>query len=154
MRVGAGGATLIVRPDQWAALGSHIAPHVHTSRGTAPPFNLRPPTPHPALQVVSPHRRINAHVDARFALASPGRYVNDHFDASRLNARLDKDKGRKRARVVALRRIEAGEEVYASYGETYWRARGIDPATGGVLDGYVAPRVERALGVVRAGLSQ
>ena len=25
---------------------------------------------------------------------------------------------------------QAGEEIYASYGESYWKARGIDPETG------------------------
>lgn len=73
---------------------------------------------------------INAHVDARFALDAPGRYVNDHFDKARLNAHFEKDRVRKRARLVASRPIRRGEEVYASYGEGYWRARGIDPDTG------------------------
>ena len=73
---------------------------------------------------------LNAHLDAKFSVTAPGRYVNDHFDQSRLNARFDKDKKRRRATVVAIRRIRRGEEVYVSYGETYWRARGIDPSTG------------------------
>ena len=76
---------------------------------------------------------INAHVDARFSLNSPGRYANDHFDKSRLNARFEKDKSRRRAVLVATRPIRRGEEIYASYGETYWRARGIDPETGRML---------------------
>ena len=66
---------------------------------------------------------INVHVDARFALNSPARYVNDNFDTSALNARFDKLKAQRRARLVATRPIKAGEEVYASYGEAYWRAR-------------------------------
>ena len=74
--------------------------------------------------------RINAHVDARFAVNSPGRYVNDNFDPRALNARFDKIKPERRARLVATREIRAGEEIYASYGAAYWRARGIDPATG------------------------
>jgi hypothetical protein len=73
---------------------------------------------------------INAHVDARFAMDSSARYVNDHFDAGMLNARFEKDKAARRAKLFATRAIRKGEEVYASYGETYWRARGVDPATG------------------------
>ena len=75
-------------------------------------------------------RRINAHVDARFALDSPGRYTNDHFDPRMLNARFEKNKAARRAKLIATRAIHKGEEVYAAYGETYWRARRIDPATG------------------------
>ena len=75
-------------------------------------------------------RRINAHVDARFALTSPGRYVNDNFDPRALNARFDKNKVERRARLVATREIRAGEEIYAPYGAAYWRARGFDPDTG------------------------
>ena len=73
---------------------------------------------------------INAHVDARFALDAPARYVNDHFDKSQLNAEFHKDKSKKRALLVATRAIKRGEEIYASYGESYWTSRGIDPATG------------------------
>ena len=76
---------------------------------------------------------INAHVDARFALSAEGRYVNDNFDKSQLNAEFEKDKVARTARVIAMRAIRAGEEIYASYGETYWRARGVDPDTGGPL---------------------
>ena len=68
----------------------------------------------------------NAHVDARDAFAMPGRYVNDSFDASRLNARFDKSKATRSARVVALRDIGEGEEIFASYGRSYWTARGFD----------------------------
>ena len=68
----------------------------------------------------------NAHVDARDAFAMPGRYVNDSFDASRLNARFDKSRKTRSARVVALRDIEEGEEIFASYGRSYWTARGFD----------------------------
>ena len=68
----------------------------------------------------------NAHVDARNAFAMPGRYVNDSFDPTRLNARFDKSKATRSARVVALRDIEEGEEIFASYGRSYWTARGFD----------------------------
>ena len=68
----------------------------------------------------------NAHVDASKAFAMPGRYVNDSFDASRLNARFDKSRKTRSARVVALRDIGEGEEIFASYGRSYWTARGFD----------------------------
>ena len=68
----------------------------------------------------------NAHVDASKAFAMPGRYVNDSFDASRLNARFYKSKATRSARVVALRDIGEGEEIFASYGRSYWSARGFD----------------------------
>ena len=68
----------------------------------------------------------NAHVDASKAFAMPGRYVNDSFDASRLNARFYKSKATRSARVVALRDIGEGEEIFASYGRSYWTARGFD----------------------------
>mmetsp|Transcript_7304 Transcript_7304/g.23262 ORF Transcript_7304/g.23262 Transcript_7304/m.23262 type:complete len:175 (-) Transcript_7304:420-944(-) len=73
---------------------------------------------------------INAHVDARFALGSAARYVNDHFDSAKRNAHFIKDKRAKRAKLVAMRPIARGEEVYASYGESYWRARGIEYQAG------------------------
>ena len=68
----------------------------------------------------------NAHVDASKAFAMPGRYVNDAFDAGRPNARFDKSKATRSARVVALRAIGEGEESFASYGRSYWSARGFD----------------------------
>ena len=76
---------------------------------------------------------INSHVDARFALDAPARYVNDNFDKSKLNAEFEKDKAAKRAKLVATRAIRRGEEIYASYGESYWSSRGIDPTTGALL---------------------
>ncbi|KAL1511920.1 hypothetical protein AB1Y20_005201 [Prymnesium parvum] len=76
---------------------------------------------------------VNTHVDARFAMSSEGRYVNDNFDPACLNAKFVKDKAEKKAQLVATRTIRKGEEIYASYGEHYWRARGIDPRTGGPL---------------------
>ena len=57
-------------------------------------------------------------------------YVNDHFDTSKLNARFEKDRQRRVATLIATRDIRCGEEIYASYGESYWRARGVDPETG------------------------
>ena len=68
----------------------------------------------------------NAHVDASKAFAMPGRYVNDAFDPGRLNARFDKSRKTRSARVVALRDIVEGEEIFAAYGRSYWTARGFD----------------------------
>ena len=73
---------------------------------------------------------LNAYVDASAAVDCSGRYINDNFNKERINARFDRDRRARRARVVALRRIAAGEEIYASYGEDYWRPRGINPVTG------------------------
>ena len=67
---------------------------------------------------------LNAHVDARFALNAPGRYVNDNNDESQLNARFEKDRDLRVATLIATRAIRRGEEIFASYGESYWRARG------------------------------
>ena len=57
-----------------------------------------------------------------FFFLSP-RYINDHADCSKINAEFVKDKKNRRANVTALRSIEPGEEIYASYGEGYWRLR-------------------------------
>uniref|UniRef100_A0A7S0P2K7 SET domain-containing protein n=1 Tax=Calcidiscus leptoporus TaxID=127549 RepID=A0A7S0P2K7_9EUKA len=76
---------------------------------------------------------LNVHIDARFALNASARYINDHFDAKKINARFEKLKPQRRAIAIATRDIRAGEEIYASYGETYWRARGIDPLSGAAL---------------------
>ena len=46
---------------------------------------------------------VNAHVDAQRAFAMPGRYVNDVFDAGRRNARFEKSRATRSAKVVALR---------------------------------------------------
>ncbi|KAJ1460635.1 hypothetical protein M885DRAFT_478187 [Pelagophyceae sp. CCMP2097] len=69
---------------------------------------------------------LNVHVDARLAFAVPGRYVNDNFDVLLINARFEKSAPARRATLVALRDIHAGEEVYAQYGASYWRHRKID----------------------------
>lgn len=72
---------------------------------------------------------LNVHIDARRDLNVLGRYVNDNQDASQLNAEFVKLREERKALVTALRDIEAGEEVYASYGEGYWRVRGHLAAT-------------------------
>ncbi|CAK0835934.1 unnamed protein product [Prorocentrum cordatum] len=60
------------------------------------------------------------------------RYINDHPEGGRRNARFVKLKQQRRALVLASRAIAAGEEIYAGYGEGYWRARpGAMAAAGG-----------------------
>ncbi|KFH08164.1 putative histone lysine methyltransferase, protein SET, partial [Toxoplasma gondii VAND] len=66
---------------------------------------------------------LNAHIDARLHPEVLARYINDNAKKEKLNARFVKDKERRRVFVQALRDLEAGEEIYASYGEGYWRNR-------------------------------
>ena len=68
----------------------------------------------------------NWRVDAGPHPGVKARYINDNFDAGRINARFVKLKADRVALVLAERDIEAGEEVFASYGEGYWRARTSD----------------------------
>ena len=52
------------------------------------------------------------------------RYINDHWlEPQRQNAQFIKLKKERKALVVATRALDAGEEVFASYGEGYWRKR-------------------------------
>lgn len=67
---------------------------------------------------------VNAHVDGRPDKNMLGRYINDNGNPRRHNVTFVKDRVAKRAAVHATRPIAAGEELYASYGEGYWRARG------------------------------
>mmetsp|Transcript_23715 Transcript_23715/g.74110 ORF Transcript_23715/g.74110 Transcript_23715/m.74110 type:complete len:102 (+) Transcript_23715:3-308(+) len=76
---------------------------------------------------------VNVHLDAREAYAMPGRYANDHFDASMLNAAFEKSKKARSAALVATRDLKPGDEIFAAYGRSYWIARGIDPMTGAPL---------------------
>ncbi|KAJ8608267.1 hypothetical protein CTAYLR_007264 [Chrysophaeum taylorii] len=66
---------------------------------------------------------LNVHIDASEAYAVPGRYINDN-DPDLLNAEFRKLPKLRKATVVAIRPIEAGDEIYAAYGASYWRARG------------------------------
>ena len=49
------------------------------------------------------------------------RYINDNADKARLNVRFDKDPEHRLARVIALRPLAAGEELFVSYGAGYWK---------------------------------
>ena len=69
---------------------------------------------------------INLHIDSRFTMDSPARYVNDNFDEACLNAVFDRDQSKQYPTLIASRDIHLGEEIYAAYGESYWKTRGID----------------------------
>lgn len=66
---------------------------------------------------------LNVHVDASKHLDVLARYINDNFDKSKINVEFKKLEKDACALVYALRSIEPGEELYASYGESYWRGR-------------------------------
>ena len=52
------------------------------------------------------------------------RYINDDLsEAPRYNVKFVKLKAQQCALVVALRDIEPGEELFAFYGQGYWKAR-------------------------------
>ena len=53
-------------------------------------------------------------------LGIKARYINDCLDPERWNVKYVLDSRTERAAVVALRDIHAGEELFVSYGETYW----------------------------------
>lgn len=70
---------------------------------------------------------VNVHVDAKKRLGYLARFVNDVVGtANERNAIFMKDVARRRATLRALRDVEAGEELFAAYGDGYWRARGVD----------------------------
>ena len=63
---------------------------------------------------------MNLHIDAIDSFECAARYVNDISlsDPSQINARLVRINNR--VYVNALRPISKGEEIYASYGDSYW----------------------------------
>ena len=65
----------------------------------------------------------NVHVDAADYPGYLARYVNDNLDddGARRNARFVKDPERRLARLRTIRPVAPGEELYAEYGEGYWR---------------------------------
>ena len=81
---------------------------------------------------------INVHIDAKEYPDSLGRYINDCRNESETNAKFVKLRAEKKALVVATRFIkvcsffeysdsipfQSGSEIYASYGESYWRKHG------------------------------
>ena len=66
---------------------------------------------------------LNAHVDARDHPHVLARYINDNFAPGARNARFVKLRQHRRALVVALRDIAAGEELFVDYGEVHWKNR-------------------------------
>uniref|UniRef100_A0A0G4GDC7 SET domain-containing protein n=1 Tax=Chromera velia CCMP2878 TaxID=1169474 RepID=A0A0G4GDC7_9ALVE len=66
---------------------------------------------------------LNCHIDAGPHKNVLARYINDNFDSEKLNCKFVKLKSEKKALVVALRDIAPGEELFASYGQVYWRAK-------------------------------
>jgi len=66
---------------------------------------------------------INCHIDANHHPDVKARYINDGIRDDKQNARFVKHKALKKASVVSTRDINPGDEIYASYGELYWRFR-------------------------------
>jgi SET domain-containing protein len=66
---------------------------------------------------------LNCHIDAKEHPQVFARYINDARDDKQQNARFVKIKQLKKANVIAIREIEADEEIYASYGSVYWRGK-------------------------------
>jgi SET domain-containing protein len=66
---------------------------------------------------------LNCHIDAKDHLDVKARYINDARDEKLQNAEFVKMKIQRKALVVSLRDIAAGEEIYCSYGSVYWRSR-------------------------------
>ena len=66
---------------------------------------------------------LNVHVDASNHPNVLARYINDNFDKSQINVAFRKIERDACALVYTLRAIEPGEELYVSYGESYWRGR-------------------------------
>ena len=67
--------------------------------------------------------------DGRSTQSGLGRWVMDCLpvnrphDCPRNNSRIILDQRRRRASIRATRHIDAGDEIFASYGERYWRER-------------------------------
>ena len=60
------------------------------------------------------------YVDALDDLDCVARYINDCRNPLCYNATFDKCPTEQIARVVAIRDIDAGEEIYVDYGKWYW----------------------------------
>ncbi|KAH0472019.1 MAG: hypothetical protein KVP17_005218 [Porospora cf. gigantea B] len=66
---------------------------------------------------------LNHHVDAKDHPEVLARYINDNRPDLR-NCRMMKDVNLKQAKVIAIQEIPPGTELFASYGQRYWRATG------------------------------
>ena len=60
-------------------------------------------------------------IDASNPSSCYGRYVNDAIKVSKINAKIKNVKQVIQAQLVATKKIKAGEEIYVSYGESYWK---------------------------------
>ena len=67
---------------------------------------------------------LNKYLCARDRPQVLARFINDHADPARHNVRFVKLWEERRADVVALRDIAAGEELFVSYGSNYWKVHG------------------------------
>lgn len=62
------------------------------------------------------------YIDAKQCVHVLARYINDSRCAREYNVRFHKLPWEHKAQVIALRDIEAGEELYVDYGRFYWVA--------------------------------
>ena len=82
----------------------------------------------------------NVHVDAARHLGYLARYINDDIGGGddggggNRNVKFVKDASARSATVQTLRDIAAGEELYAEYGEGYWRHRGTTSGVGSTVN--------------------
>jgi uncharacterized protein len=60
------------------------------------------------------------YVDSREQMDCMARYINDCRNPLCYNVRFDKDPSQCLARIVAIRDIDAGEELFCDYGKWYW----------------------------------
>mmetsp|Transcript_46018 Transcript_46018/g.92022 ORF Transcript_46018/g.92022 Transcript_46018/m.92022 type:complete len:197 (+) Transcript_46018:25-615(+) len=68
------------------------------------------------------------YIDLRHEFHVVARFINDCRVPGRYNVAFEKRPEEGRALAVALRDIEAGEELYADYGRWYWLGCGIRPS--------------------------
>jgi len=66
-------------------------------------------------------------VDPRARMIVNARYINDPINVECLNCEFCRDPESLRARVVATREIEGGEELFVDYGDVYWASSPFTP---------------------------
>lgn len=64
----------------------------------------------------------NVYIDAKNTMDVMARYINDCRKKNRYNVKFHKVPEKQHAKVIALRDIKAGEELYVDYGKWYWLA--------------------------------
>mmetsp|Transcript_3543 Transcript_3543/g.5187 ORF Transcript_3543/g.5187 Transcript_3543/m.5187 type:complete len:275 (-) Transcript_3543:279-1103(-) len=70
----------------------------------------------------------DVHVDPRPCFHIKARYINDPLNFRFYNCSYQPDPDHFRSKVVALRDIKSGEELFASYGEAYWTNQPVEGA--------------------------